>query len=427
MLCPTGNGWQNERNSVALIIANGHASTGALMRNTCNTNTPYFLTANHVYDDAGGNVSSWVFQFQYWSATCTPNSGWHEDIQFTGSILRARNAESDFALLQLNQTPATNSGIQYAGWNRSGNAANTATCIHHPRGDLMKISSTNSPVSPVSWMGGATLSHWQAIFNQGIVQPGSSGAPLFDQNHRIVGQLHGNQNNACSSTDNNCYCNTIVPPYQVINGAIGEFGRFDLSWTGGGTNATRLSNWLDPNNSGATTTTTTNISALYAASPTLTVSGAPTNDYICSGSSTYTLSGLPANASNTWSVSGTAVASIPNPSTGATVVVTKTGVGVVTLTANVILCGGQTMVVNKTIMVGPSVAGYYRIYSNYHNAGIFYPLYNNNSPIWLPANQTCEVDVYLTSPALQSATWTRSTSSYPFNWNTSGTFLSFAG
>ena len=30
------------------------------------------------------------------------------------------------------------------------------------------------------------------------------------------------------------------------------YGRFDKSWTGGGTNSTRLSNWLDPNNSGAT-------------------------------------------------------------------------------------------------------------------------------------------------------------------------------
>ena len=30
------------------------------------------------------------------------------------------------------------------------------------------------------------------------------------------------------------------------------YGRFDKSWTGGGSNATRLSNWLAPNNSSAT-------------------------------------------------------------------------------------------------------------------------------------------------------------------------------
>ena len=33
----------------------------------------------------------------------------------------------------------------------------------------------------------------------------------------------------------------------------GNYGRFDRSWTGGGTNTTRLSNWLDPTNTGRTT------------------------------------------------------------------------------------------------------------------------------------------------------------------------------
>ena len=44
--------------------------------------------------------------------------------------------------------------------------------------------------------------------------------------------------------------------------SIGEYGRFDLSWIGGGTNNTRLSNWLDPGNSNILTTNTTNVSNL---------------------------------------------------------------------------------------------------------------------------------------------------------------------
>lgn len=89
VLCPEGNGWQNERNSVALIIANGvESATGSLIMNTCGTNIPYFLTANHVVVEAG-NVPNWVFQFQYWSATCPlPNTGMREDIQFNGCTLR---------------------------------------------------------------------------------------------------------------------------------------------------------------------------------------------------------------------------------------------------------------------------------------------------------------------------------------------------
>lgn len=45
--CPAGNNWNNEKNSVAMIVANGTVQcTGSLIMNTCNTNTPYFLTAN---------------------------------------------------------------------------------------------------------------------------------------------------------------------------------------------------------------------------------------------------------------------------------------------------------------------------------------------------------------------------------------------
>jgi hypothetical protein len=131
--------------------------------------------------------------------------------------------------------------MYYAGWDRNATPAQNATAIHHPRGDAMKISYDAHSAVAVSWPNIAGLTHWRVTFDQGIVQHGSSGSPLFNQARRIVGQLHGNQNNQCSSTDNTCHCNQIP---------IGEYGRFDMSWTGGGTNATRLSNWLDPNNTG---------------------------------------------------------------------------------------------------------------------------------------------------------------------------------
>ncbi len=79
------------------------------------------------------------------------------------------------------------------------------------------------------------------------------------------------------------------------------------------------------------------------------------------------------------------------------------------------------------ILIGAAINGYYRIHSDYHNYGIFNTIYDNNSPIWLPANKGFGVDVFLNSPGIQSATWSRATTSYPFMWNTSGTFLSFSG
>jgi hypothetical protein len=45
----------------------------------------------------------------------------------------------------LNQTPPNNSNITYLGWNRSPNAALNSVGIHHPQGDVMKISADQNP------------------------------------------------------------------------------------------------------------------------------------------------------------------------------------------------------------------------------------------------------------------------------------------
>jgi len=293
VLCAQGNGWQNERNSVALIVSSeNEICTGTLIMNTCGTNRPYLLTANHCLN---GNVQNWVFQFQTWSSTCIPNGTFREDLQFNGCQLRANNAATDFALLELNQTPATNSGITYSGWNRNANAATRTTSLHHPMGDVMKVCNDFAPPVPVSWITGPA-NYWRAAFDEGIVQFGSSGAALFDQNNRIVGQLFGNQVNSCfGATDNNvCWCTTQIP-------SVGEYGRFDVSWTGGGTDATQLSNWLDPTGTGALTTNTSNISNLPPPvnSGLYSISGSRT---ICNSVIYSITPALPPNTSVVWSV-----------------------------------------------------------------------------------------------------------------------------
>ena len=351
VLCPAGNGWQNERNSVALIVSGiNEICTGTLVMNTCGNNIPYLLTANHCLNSS---VSNWVFQFQTWSTDCNTNIGWREDVQFNGCQLRANNEATDFALVELNQTPLVNSGLTYSGWTRNPNPAITTTGIHHPSGDLMKICHDfQSPVS-VSWFGGAS-DHWRAIFDQGIVQHGSSGSALYDENHRIIGQLHGNQNNICNIGDNNCFCNVQIP-------SIGEYGRFDLSWTGGGTNSTRLSNWLDPDNTGAMNTNTTNINQLAPAIPVLTISG---NTSFCSGTASYTLNynGVPYAGNVSWVSSDPSIASISPSGNPATL--TKNGNGQVTITATLTQCGIQ-YTHNKTIDVGlPEAPEFIEIYGN---------------------------------------------------------------
>jgi hypothetical protein len=266
-----GTGWEAERNSVALVLNdNGQVwCSGAMVMNTCNTNTPFFLTANHCF--TGQNVTAWRFMFQAWSPTC-PHPGINNDgVTYNGSTLRANWDGTDFCLVELNNTPPTNSGINYAGWNRNTNGITQTTIIHHPQGDVMKISRDNQ--APV-FDGFSGAQCWRLGLDQGATQGGSSGSPYFDQNHRIIGQHYG-------IDDGNL---------PVCNRSRKFGGRFDLSWTGGGTNATRLSNWLDPNNIGAITTNTTNVSNLITPGAGFSIVGA---DFICS-SETYSIANLPA-------------------------------------------------------------------------------------------------------------------------------------
>jgi lysyl endopeptidase len=225
--CPEGTDWQIEKKSVALIIDGGSAAcTGALVNNTANDGTPYFLTANHCL----GNPSNWIYLFNHESANCTGSSGPTLQTISSGDLV-ASNGGSDFALIELSSAPPASYEVQYVGWDRSDDESVTAsTSIHHPSGDVMKICFDEDNPYHANQGGAAVwyIDEWE----DGVTEPGSSGSPLFDQNHRIIGQLYGGYA-ACSGS--------------VNNGQADWYGRFGVSWDGNSPE-TRLKDWLDPQN-----------------------------------------------------------------------------------------------------------------------------------------------------------------------------------
>lgn len=219
--CPAGNDWQTEANAVALLILNGSYCTGTLLNDNCKSLTPNFLTAFHCID--GLDVGKAVFRFQYKSASCGGAEPTNY-LSFSGAQLLAAYSFTDFALVRLNQKPPAGSSIAYAGWNRSSSPATNSASLHHAAGDVMKIS-LSAAVQPFRNQN----QYWHTDYTVGTTQPGSSGCALFDQNHLVVGQLLGDV-----SRDPRSFCDKH----------FGDYGRFDLSWTGGGTPQTRLSDWL---------------------------------------------------------------------------------------------------------------------------------------------------------------------------------------
>jgi hypothetical protein len=232
--CPQGRGFERQRNSVAMIInSTGGFCTGTLMNTTAGPFKPYFLSAYH----CGTTPGSWVFRFRWESpelnadcGTTKPSVDGPKDMSVNGATLVASYKTTDFILCELNATPSPLWNIVYAGWDKSGNIPQFGTGIHHPNADIKKISLDYDPLVAEAFNLGEPLNHWRTNWDQGVTESGSSGSPLFDHNHRVIGQLHGG--------DSDCISKYLTDYYAKLS----------ESWNGGGTSDTRLKDWLDPVN-----------------------------------------------------------------------------------------------------------------------------------------------------------------------------------
>jgi V8-like Glu-specific endopeptidase len=284
---PVGANWQNEKHAVCRIIykegSNYTAGTGALVNNTAQDGTPYLLTANHLI--CSNTIAQTVVAlFNYESPSCNGGDG-PLNQTISGATLLANNAYSDFALLKLSSTPPQSYNPFYLGWDRRGNNPLVpATIIHHPKGDVKKISVTNGSIEALIYYDGSNTNicaqwmnrdTWHVLhYSVGVTEGGSSGSPLLDANHRVIGQLFAGFSTCSNKSDD-------------------YYGRFSTSWNYGSTNSTRLSYWLDPLSEGDST--------LNGSSSSYIVSGAT---LICTTSGvTYTATPPPNDYTLTWSSS----------------------------------------------------------------------------------------------------------------------------
>jgi lysyl endopeptidase len=242
--CSQGQSWQSEKNAVAMILVNGYRiCSGSLINTTANDGRPMFLTANHCLSSYGNdaisapNLNTWSFYWHYESPGCVSSSD-PPYISTTGAVTLANSKASDFALLRLTEDPKNAVGVTpyYLGWDRSGNAGTGGVGVHHPSGDIKKISVYSITPTTMTYpdTSVAPNAHWRVIWNDGTTEGGSSGSPLINNNRSIIGQLNGGSASCMNLTGYDSY------------------GKFSVSWTGNGAsdNRRRLRDWLDPNNTG---------------------------------------------------------------------------------------------------------------------------------------------------------------------------------
>lgn len=223
--CPEASAWQDQKRAVALFLRpTGAGCTGVLLNNTSIPGKPYFHIANHCYQPT---EDEWVFYFNYDSPSCVGSTG-PSNQTLTGATYRAGNYYDDFVLVELVDVPPASYNVYYAGWDRSGNTPQSGTVIHHPLYDVKKITFNYDAATSQVHVDGFQL--WRNTWDLGLVEAVSSGAPMFDQNRRMVGHMFdGAQDCSTAST---------VPT---------DCAKFSVSWDGT-SSTTRLRDWLDPAN-----------------------------------------------------------------------------------------------------------------------------------------------------------------------------------
>jgi lysyl endopeptidase len=234
--CSSGALYSTEKRAVCRVIIRGvELCSGVLLNNTNHQNRALFLTAHHCIADQNDADKS-VFLFGYESPWCKGPDGrvYHS---VSGSTLRSTNPESDitvdFSLVELNTFPPMVYKPYLAGWDVSGTIPTRTVTIHHPMGDVKKISLDLDP--PVNGTFPEMLSNgfWRILrWNGGTTEGGSSGAPLLDQNKRVVGLLTGGD----------AYCLNPVDDYFLKMSVI--YNHSSLLYQ-------QIKGWIDPAVSGA--------------------------------------------------------------------------------------------------------------------------------------------------------------------------------
>jgi len=253
--CEEGTLWQEVGQSVVRILVRNENlvgwCTGVLVNNTAEDFTPYILTAQHCGLNeftgnlvAKSNFDQWVFYFNYEVNGCV-GSFLEFDLPrniMAGADLIAHSDDqggdfgSDFLLLKLQNDIPSSFNPVFAGWSSQELNAAAGVAIHHPQGDVKKISTYNTSVesSQFSSEGSVRNTHWKVFWAEtdngfGITEAGSSGAPLFNNAGQIIGNLTGGLA-SCTRPD-----------------GFDLFGKLSYHWFSNGEDLEQqLAPWLDP-------------------------------------------------------------------------------------------------------------------------------------------------------------------------------------
>lgn len=233
--------YNDNQRAVCRIICGNSYGTATLINNTLNNGKAYLLTAAHVITNKNSFSCKTLFNFEI--LHCQDGritSGKKEELTDGGTILYF-NETHDIALIELNTLPPLTARAFWNGWDISDAPQPPFAVIHHPQGDVKKISFENDEIKKATYNSKtnngnqmAEGNHWRVPkWDVGTTEGGSSGSSLLS-NNKIIGTLSGGS----------AKCTSPVNDYFVRLNNVWNIKDDDTDVT--------LSSILDPNNSGIT-------------------------------------------------------------------------------------------------------------------------------------------------------------------------------
>jgi len=151
--------------------------SGAVVNGGNGNFDPIILTAGHCIQN-GTDHANWEIYFNFQSITCNPSSNGNDLMMMTGvntlaSDGGANNDCPDIAVMRLREPIPLQYNVFHSGWSRLNlTYPQDGVGIHHPRGDVKKISF--GPITNPLFN-----SCLKVTWTNGLTELGSSGSPLF--------------------------------------------------------------------------------------------------------------------------------------------------------------------------------------------------------------------------------------------------------
>ncbi len=210
--------WKDQAAAVSLILFSSEGAqylcSGSMVNNATNDYSPLYLTANHCITTEAEAASAAAYWGYRTSSCAGVEPDWRNFSGYSGMHLLASSSAADMSLLSHGNFVPTS--VKWLGWRAEEGAPGASIgSLHYPAGTFERLSLGNV-VTPTHGPGSIDV-RWTS----GVTEQGSSGGPLLNQAHELIGTLTGGQS-SCTAPSGIDFFGKFATAYPAFLNSKGQ-------------------------------------------------------------------------------------------------------------------------------------------------------------------------------------------------------------